>query len=100
MTKALDYFDPSVDFQGDLSNAFTNSDCRFLLMSFSTDWRFPPERSRELVENLLSAGRRVSYLEIEADEGHDAFLLPVPRYIKALSLYMDKIHREITRHAA
>ena len=49
MTKALDYFDPSVDFDGDLSRAFANSDCKFFLMSFSTDWRFPPERSRELV---------------------------------------------------
>ena len=94
MTKALDYFDPTVDFKGDLSKAFANSDCKFLLMSFSTDWRFPPERSREIVADLLKAGREVSYLEIEADQGHDAFLLPIPRYIEALSGYLQRVHRE------
>lgn len=100
MTKALDYFDPSVDFDGDLSKAFENSNCKFMLMSFSTDWRFPPERSRELVEHLLDAKRHVSYLEIEADQGHDAFLLPVPRYIRAFSKYMNRIHRELNNHAS
>ena len=100
MTKALDYFDPSVDYDGDLSKAFANSDCRFMLMSFSTDWRFPPERSRELVEHLLNAKRQVTYLEIEADEGHDAFLLPVPRYINAFSHYMNRIHQELGNHAS
>ncbi len=95
MTKALDYFDPSVDYDGDLSRAFANSDCQFLLISFSTDWRFPPDRSREIVNQLLRAGKRVSYLEIEADQGHDAFLLPVPRYIDALSAYLGNAHREI-----
>ncbi len=96
MTKALDYFDPSVDYGGDLSKAFNNSDCRFFLMSFSTDWRFPPERSRELVENLLSARREVSYLEIEADQGHDAFLLPVPRYMEAFRRYLQRVHQELS----
>ena len=94
MTKALDYFDPTVDFEGDLSKAFTNSDCKFLLMSFSTDWRFPSERSREIVSDLLKAGREVSYLEIEADQGHDAFLLPIPRYIEALSGFLQRVHQE------
>jgi len=94
MTKALDYFDPTVDFEGDLSKAFASSDCKFLLMSFSTDWRFPPERSREIVSDLLKAGREVSYLEIEADQGHDAFLLPIPRYIEALSGYLQQVHQE------
>ena len=94
MTKALDYFDPAVDCEGDLSKAFANSDCKFLLMSFSTDWRFPPERSREIVSDLLKAGREVSYLEIEADQGHDAFLLPIPRYIEALSGYLQRVHQE------
>ena len=93
MTKALDYFDPSVDYDGDLSKAFANSDCRFFLMSFSTDWRFPPERSRELVENLLHAGREVSYIEIEADQGHDAFLLPIPRYMEAFRRYLQQVHQ-------
>ena len=94
MTKALDYFDPSVDFDGDLSKAFTDGDCKFLLVSFSTDWRFPPERSRELVNDLLSAGREVTYVEVEADQGHDAFLLPIPRYINALKGYLYRVHEE------
>lgn len=97
MTKALDYFDPSVDYNGDLSTAFANSDCKFFLMSFSTDWRFPPERSQELVENLLQARREVSYLEIDADQGHDAFLLPIPRYVEAFRHYLQKVHRDLTR---
>lgn len=95
MTKALDYFDPSVDYDGDLSKAFANSDCRFLLMSFSTDWRFPPERTREIVTELLKAGKQVSYLEIEADQGHDAFLLPVPRYMQSLTTYLNVIKDEV-----
>ena len=60
-------------------------------MSFTTDWRFSPERSHELVNALLSAKKQVSYLEIEAAQGHDAFLLPIPRYIEALSGYMNRI---------
>ena len=92
MTKALDYFDPSVDYDGDLAKAFEKSDCGFLIMSFSTDWRFPPERSREIVTKLLKAKRDVSYLEIEADQGHDAFLMPIPRYVNALSAYLTKVH--------
>ncbi|MCB1672695.1 MAG: homoserine O-acetyltransferase, partial [Pseudomonadales bacterium] len=96
MTKALDYFDPSVDYDGDLSKAFAHSHCRFFLMSFSTDWRFPPERSRELVENLLSAGCQVSYLEIDADQGHDAFLLPIPRYMEAFRRYLLRVHEELS----
>lgn len=95
MTKALDYFDPTVDYEGDLSKAFAKSDCRFMLMSFSSDWRFPPERSREIVNALLAAGKRVSYLEIEADQGHDAFLLPVPRYIEAFGTYLQRVSDEV-----
>ncbi len=100
MTKALDYFDPSVDYDGDLSRAFAKSDCKFLLISFSTDWRFPPDRSRELVNQLLRAGKQVSYLEIEADQGHDAFLLPIPRYVNALSAYLGNVHRELCGDAS
>ncbi len=100
MTKALDYFDPSVDYGGDLSRAFAESECNFLLISFSTDWRFPPDRSRELVKQLLKADKQVSYLEIEADQGHDAFLLPIPRYVNALSAYLGNAHREICGDAS
>ena len=96
MTKALDYFDPSVDYEGDLSKAFAQSNCKFFLMSFTTDWRFPPERSRELVENLLRTNRKVSYIEIDADQGHDAFLLPIPRYFDAFRTYLKKVHEGLS----
>ena len=95
MTKALDYFDPSIDYGGDLSKAFVNSKCKFLLISFTTDWRFPPERSREIVNDLLKAGRKVTYLEINADQGHDAFLMPIPRYISSFKAYLRKVYQEI-----
>ncbi|HHX82423.1 MAG TPA: homoserine O-acetyltransferase [Pseudomonadaceae bacterium] len=94
MTKALDYFDPSVDYEGDLSRAFVDSACKFLVVSFSSDWRFSPERSREIVEVLLKARKDVSYLEVEADDGHDAFLLPIPRYLDALRAYMGRVADE------
>ena len=100
MTKALDYFDPSVDYDGDLSKAFSYGNCKFLLVSFSTDWRFPPERSRELVNDLLSAGREVTYVEVEADQGHDAFLLPIPRYSNAFKGYLDRVHEEMNGNAS
>lgn len=95
MTKALDYFDPSVDYDDDLSKAFANSNCRFLLVSYSTDWRFPPARTQEIVTALLKAGKQVSYLDIEADEGHDAFLLPVPRYMQAMTTYLNRVKQEV-----
>lgn len=94
MTKALDYFDPSVDYDGDLSRAFVDSECKFLVVSFSSDWRFSPERSREIVQVLLKARKEVSYLEVQADEGHDAFLLPIPRYLAALRGYMNRVADE------
>ena len=97
MTKALDYFDPSVDYGGDLSKAFANCDCKFFLMSFTSDWRFPPERSRELVNHLLKARCDVSYIDIEADQGHDAFLLSIPRYTDAFGTYLKHIHEELSR---
>ena len=99
MTKALDYFDPSVDFDGDFSAALQQATCKFLVISFSTDWRFPPERSRKIVNYLLKAGKEVSYLEVEADQGHDAFLLPIPRYINALKAYLKRAHTEIVERA-
>ena len=99
MTKALDYFDPSVDYGNDLSKAFAGGDCKFLLVSFSTDWRFPPERSRELVEPLFKAGREVPYLEVEADQGHEPFLMTTPRSLHAIHGFLDKVYKELV-HAA
>ena len=91
MTKALDYFDPAGAHGGDLARTLADIKARCLVMSFTTDWRFSPARSRELVDALLAARKDVSYLEIEAAQGHDAFLLPIPRYIEALSGYMNRI---------
>lgn len=91
MTKALDYFDPAAAFDGDLSKALSPASCEFLLVSFTTDWRFSPERSEEMVDALVKAGKKVSYARIEAAEGHDAFLFPLPRYMAALRGFLQRI---------
>ena len=91
MTKALDYFDPAGAHGGNLAASLASVQARCMVMSFTTDWRFSPARSRELVDALLAAGKQVSYLEIEAAQGHDAFLLPIPRYIEAFQAYMNRI---------
>ncbi len=91
MTKALDYYDPARVHNGDLAKTLEPVQARCLVVSFSTDWRFPPSRSRELANALITARKDVSYLEVEAAQGHDAFLLPIPRYIQALSSYMNRI---------
>ena len=91
MTRALDYFDLALAHGNDPVEAFRQTKCSFLVMSFSTDWRFSPERSREIVNALIEAGRPVSYAEIDANEGHDAFLLPIPRYMDIFSAYMQRV---------
>lgn len=91
MTRALDYFDLALEYDNDPVAAFRHARCSFLVMSFSTDWRFSPERSREIVNALIAAGRSVSYAEIEANEGHDAFLLPIPRYMEVFGAYMRRV---------
>ena len=91
MTRALDYFDLAREYDNDPVRAFSEAQCSFLVISFSTDWRFSPERSREIVGALIAARRPVSYAEIEAAEGHDAFLLPIPRYLEIFSAYMKRI---------
>src|SRR3954471_20068939 len=90
-TKALDYFDPAADYGGDLTAALARSRAAFLLVSFKSDWRFTPARSREMVRALLDNRSIVSYLEIDAPGGHDAFLLEDPRYHKALRAYFANI---------
>jgi homoserine O-acetyltransferase len=91
MTRALDYFDLAREYGDDPVAAFGHASASFLVISFSSDWRFSPGRSREIVNALIAAGRRVSYSEIEADQGHDAFLLPIPRYRDVFSAYMNRI---------
>jgi homoserine O-acetyltransferase len=95
ITRALDYFDPARDFGGNLSQALARATARFMLVSFTTDWRFSPRRSRELVKALLDNRRDVSYAEIDAPHGHDAFLLDDARYMNLVRAYFDQIGAEI-----
>jgi homoserine O-acetyltransferase len=91
MTKTLDYFDPADSYGGDLSAALEQASAQFLVISFTSDWRFAPERSREITRALLQAEKRVSYVEIDADQGHDAFLIPIPHYMNVFGSYMKNI---------
>ena len=90
ITRALDYFDPARAHGGDLARALSVAQCKFLLVSFSTDWRFSPARSREIVQGLIANGRDVSYAEIDAPHGHDAFLLDDPRYLNVVRAYFEQ----------
>ena len=90
ITRALDYFDPARRYGGSLSQALARASAKFLLVSFTTDWRFSPARSRELVKALLENRRDVSYAEIDAPHGHDAFLLDDPRYLAAVRTYFER----------
>ena len=94
ITRALDYFDPARHHGGDLGLALSKASAKFLLVSFTTDWRFSPARSRELVKALLDNKRDVSYAEIDAPHGHDAFLLDDRRYTSIVSSYFNSIHLE------
>ncbi len=94
ITKALDYFDPAFDHGGDLTRAFAAAQADFLVVSFTTDWRFSPERSREIVKALLDNDLNVTYAEIDAPHGHDAFLLDDARYHSLIAAYFDRIAAE------
>lgn len=91
ITRALDYFDPARDFGGDLARSLAQVKARFLVVSFTTDWRFTPERSREIVQALLKNKRSVTYAEVDAPHGHDAFLLDDKRYHAVVQGYYDQI---------
>jgi homoserine O-acetyltransferase len=88
MTKALDYFDPARDFGNDLAAAFRRATAKFLVVAFSSDWRFAPARSREIVRALVDAGRDVSYALVDSTLGHDDFLMPLPEYVRVLRTYL------------
>ncbi|HAU69490.1 MAG TPA: homoserine O-acetyltransferase [Gammaproteobacteria bacterium] len=94
MTKALDYFDPAAKTNDDLNQALAVAKAKFLVISFSSDWRFPVERSREIVRALQNNSLDVSYAEIESPHGHDSFLLDVPDYVRVLSAYIDRVASE------
>jgi homoserine O-acetyltransferase len=94
MTKALDYFDPASDYDNDLVAALRRAEAKFLVVSFTGDWRFSPARSKEIVKALIDAKRHVCYAEVDASLGHDAFLMPITYYMELLSSYMDKVAEE------
>ena len=95
ITKALDYFDPAAEHGGNLTLALEPATAGFLVVSFTTDWRFSPERSREIVKALLDNRRDVTYAQIDAPHGHDAFLLDDPRYHRLIAAYYERIGQEI-----
>ena len=99
MTKALDYFDPAREHGDSLENALARTRCNFLVMSFNSDWRFAPERSREIVDALVQVGRSVSYAEIDTPKGHDAFLLPIDEYCQLFGAYMGPAGDEVNADA-
>jgi homoserine O-acetyltransferase len=94
MTKALDYFDPAHDTGGDLNQVFARAKASFLVISFTTDWRFSPQRSREIVRPLLHNRRTVSYAEITSTHGHDSFLMQDPYYLDVMRNYLDRVAME------
>ena len=95
VTKALDYFDPAQTTDKSLARALAPAVCRFLVIAFTTDWRFAPPRSREIVKALVDNHRSVSYAEIAAPHGHDAFLLDDPQYMAVVRAYFERIAAEI-----
>ena len=95
MTKALDYFDPAQAFAGNLAAALGQAKAQFLVASFTTDWRFSPARSKEIVKALIDAKRRVSYAEIESTHGHDAFLMTDAPYVRLMRAYLNNVAKEV-----
>jgi homoserine O-acetyltransferase len=95
ITRALDYFDPAQNTGGNLSRAFSVALAKFLVISFTSDWRFSPGRSREIVKALQDNRRDVAYAEIDAPHGHDAFLLEDPRYHALVRSFFENIHAGI-----
>ena len=95
ITKALDYFDPALEHGGDLAKALQSVVAGMLVVSFTTDWRFSPERSREIVHALIKNRAPVTYAEIDAPHGHDAFLLDDARYHRLVAAYFERVHGEI-----
>ena len=95
ITRALDYFDPALTCGGDLAAALAPATAQFFVASFSTDWRFAPERSREIVQALMANRRDVTYAEVQAPHGHDAFLLDDPQYHALVRAYFERVAEEV-----
>ena len=100
MTRALDFFDPAARFDDDLVAAFRQATASFLVLSFTTDWRFAPARSKEIVDALIAARKNTVSAVIESGHGHDSFLLPLPRYVEVFRTYMNRLADEAVPNAA
>ena len=97
MTKALDYFDPARACDDNLDKAFAAARADFLVLSFTTDWRFSPERSREIVQSLLHNRLNVSYAEIASTHGHDSFLMQQDHYHDVMRTYLNRVAGEFSK---
>ena len=95
ITKMLDYFDLAREYNNSPTEAFAHAQCKFLLISFSSDWRFSPQRSQEITDALIRAGKDVSYAAIDSNQGHDSFLLPNSRYQAALGGYLNRVANQL-----
>jgi homoserine O-acetyltransferase len=95
MTRTLDYFDPTNTESIPLPDVLKNTECKFLVLSFTTDWRFSPSRSEEIVDALIQAGKPVSYSRLESTHGHDAFLIPDSTYERIFKAFMDRVYRDV-----
>ena len=95
MTRALDYYDAAFDHGGDLSSALARARAKFLIISFSSDWRFPPSRSQEIADALVAAKKDVVATNIDSPHGHDSFLLPIERYFSVLDGYLKRVHADL-----
>ena len=90
ITRAMDYFDLAKQFNGNLSDAFKNTNAKFFIISFTSDWLYPTQENKDIVIALNAIGTDVGFVEIESDKGHDSFLLNVPDFLKALKNFLDK----------
>lgn len=100
MTKALDYFDPAGNYDDNLSAAFAKAKAKFLVISFSSDWRFTPARSRDIVKALQDNHLDLSYAEIDAPQGHDSFLMAIDDYVAVFASYLDNVFIDCTDNTA
>ena len=100
MTKALDYFDPARETSDDLVAALAPVRAKFLVVSFTSDWRFSVARSKEIVDALMAARKNVACAEIQSEHGHDSFLLPLPRYVEVVHTYLQRVHKEVSHDPA
>ena len=94
ITRAMDYFDLAKQFNGNLSEAFKNTNAKFFIISFTSDWLYPTQENKDIVIALNSIGAYVGFVEIESDKGHDSFLLDVPDFLSALKNFLDKSYEE------